>query len=94
MPDAALLECFFLPQFKTILYLVKVDYWNVWSTAINYSAVAFFAFAGWVSLNMLNTNERMISFRPTVINAAATILIFVTAFIAMSGVSTFLYFNF
>lgn len=92
--DTSLLECFFLPQFKMLLMLLKTDFWNVYQQAINLSVLAFYAFALWASVNMKNTNERIEQFRPSVWNATMTVFLLVTALVATSGVSTFLYFNF
>ncbi|MCR4615045.1 MAG: MBOAT family protein [Clostridiales bacterium] len=55
---------------------------------------AMLAFAVFASTRMKNTNERLAAFKPGFIPMAVMCVLFVWSVISLSGVSTFLYFNF
>ena len=56
--------------------------------------VALLAFAVFASIRMKNTNERLACFKPDFRRMAVMGILFVWSVISLSGVSTFLYFNF
>ena len=47
-----------------------------------------------LALCLRNTNERIDHFRPTAVSALAVIALLTVSVLSLSGVSTFLYFNF
>lgn len=53
-----------------------------------------FALALWILLGEKNAYERMLNFKPTAGRAFTTVLLLVWCIMSLSGVSTFLYFNF
>ena len=55
---------------------------------------AFFIFAAFASVKLKNTNERLLSFKPNTKRLIVSALLLVWSVISLSGVSTFLYFNF
>ena len=55
---------------------------------------AIFGFAVFASVKMKNTNERICSFRPTFVRCIVSCILMAWSVISLSGVSTFLYFNF
>lgn len=59
-----------------------------------FSMGCYFVFAWISSINIKNTNERIENFKPSVIYAVMVSLIFCYSILSLSGVSTFLYFNF
>ncbi len=65
------------------------------SKIYNYALmIGIFGFAVFASAKMKNTNERIEKFRPTVKNCILACILVVWSVISLSGVSTFLYFNF
>lgn len=54
----------------------------------------FFAFTFFAILCMKNTQERVEEFKPSTRNAIISAVLLVMSIISLSGVSTFLYFNF
>lgn len=56
--------------------------------------VLILAFSVALSLLCRNTNERIERFRPTVLSALTVIVLLTVSILSLSGVSTFLYFNF
>lgn len=56
--------------------------------------VALFGFAVFASAKMKNTNERLESFKPSVGRMLLSCVLVVWSIVSLSGVSTFLYFNF
>lgn len=79
---------FILPEFKFVLEQIgKAGYtYCLWAI--------FIVVALCVCLQAKNTNERLSSFKPTVANAGVCAIILVWGIISLSGVSTFLYWNF
>lgn len=55
---------------------------------------AYFCFAFFAALNMKNTNERIETFKPRFSLAFISASLLCYAILSLSGVSTFLYFNF
>ena len=55
---------------------------------------AYFCFAFFAALNMKNTNERIETFKPRFSLAFISAALLCYAILSLSGVSTFLYFNF
>ena len=55
---------------------------------------AFFGFAVFASVRMKNTSEKLDSFRPKIYQSLICAFLLVWSILSLSGVSTFLYFNF
>ena len=55
---------------------------------------AAFGFGAFASVFMKNTHERLQRFRPGLVQCAVCVVLFVWSVLALSGVSTFLYYNF
>lgn len=83
-------DSFMLPEFTFVKNLLFPNFTS-FSLLI---MLAFFLFALFASLAMKNTNERIETFRPTLKNAICTVVFLVWGIVSLSGVSTFLYFNF
>ena len=65
------------------------------SSIYGYALLAgIFGFAVFASVRMKNTNERIERFKPNIIRGAISCVFIVWSIISLSGVSTFLYFNF
>ena len=65
------------------------------SSIYGYALLAgIFGFAVFASVKMKNTNERVEGFKPSLIRGALSCVFIVWSIISLSGVSTFLYFNF
>lgn len=81
-------EAFVLPEIKFILeWIGKSGYtYCLWTV--------FIVTALGVCLNVKNTNERLDSFKPTMVNAGICAIVLVWGIISLSGISTFLYWNF
>ncbi|MCR5484129.1 MAG: MBOAT family protein [Clostridiales bacterium] len=63
--------------------------------AVEYvAAFSLIAFALFASVKMKNTSERLETFKPSKMNAAATVILLTLSIISLSGVSAFLYFDF
>ncbi len=86
-------NAFILPEFKAITTLLHLDYW-VESSYKNIYLILFFAFAFFAILCMKNTSERVETFKPNTKIAIVSSILFVWSVISLTGVSTFLYFNF
>lgn len=81
-------NAFILPEFKFILEQIgKAEYtYCLW--------IIFIIVALCVCLQARNTNDRLGIFKPTVLNAVGCAIIFVWGIVSISGMSTFLYWNF
>ena len=79
-----------LPEIYLIhkLLLTRTDQFMYWF------AIAFLIFAFVASIFMKNTNEKIKTFKPNVITAIVTAILLAYSIVSLSGVSTFLYFNF
>ena len=91
--SSTITQAFALPELTMITSLFKVENYitNEWS---NFYLIIFFAFAFFAVLCMKNTSERIKEFKPSVKNAVISSGMLVLSIISLSGVSTFLYFNF
>ena len=56
--------------------------------------LSFFGFALFASVYMKNTNERILSFRPTIAKSLLTSAMLIWCILSFAGVSSFLYWNF
>lgn len=86
--DNNIVSAFALPEFHWISNLLNID------TVSKIYLLAFFAFAFFAILCMKNTSERIEEFKPNIKTAVTTSLLLVWSIVSLSGVSTFLYFNF
>jgi alginate O-acetyltransferase complex protein AlgI len=91
--DITLADSFVLPGVRFLLDTFKIQ--SYISTNILYiNMFLVFLFAFYAILCMKNTNERIEEFQPTNINAINIVIFLVWSLISLSGISTFLYFNF
>lgn len=74
-----------------VLEKVSADLSHWYVKGLLFAALGFGTYA---SVGMKNTNERLEQFRPTARRCVLCIVLFVWSVLALSGVSTFLYFNF
>lgn len=81
-------SAFILPEFKYILEQIGKGGYTYLLWAV------FIVAALWVCLQARNTNERLDDFKPTVVNAGICAFVLVWGIISLSGISTFLYWNF
>ena len=84
-------KCFELPEFiylREHVGLMKVYCYKTWGVAMWIFLIGAF----FIVLNFKNSSE--IEFRPTLKKAFTTIVLLVWSVMSLSGVSTFLYFNF
>lgn len=86
-----LIECFDLPELSMVAAIIKP------LGTLNYKINGFymwlFAFAGmFCVLNITNLHKK--TFKPSVCKAVVTIMLFLWSIVSLSGVTTFLYFNF
>ena len=91
--NSNILDAFTLPEFTMITDLLGRKAW----IAENYNTLyllIFFTFAFFAILCMKNTQERVEEFKPSTRNAIISAVLLVMSIISLSGVSTFLYFNF
>lgn len=79
---------FVFPEFKFILKQI------IGKSGYNYYYVLFLVSALFICLQVKNTNERLDNFKPTIINAGIFAVALVWGIISLSGMSTFLYWNF
>lgn len=87
--DRNISDCFRLDEVLWILDRTPVE-----SAMPYFMLMIFFVGTLIIVLGAKNAFEKMNRFRPTVINLAATVVLLVWCIFSMSGVSTFLYFNF
>ena len=87
--DPIIINAFRTPELIQLLAFADVEmkFPNIIPTL--YMAVAFI-----ITLAMPNSKKLMDKFKPNVITFAFTLILFVWSFLSLSGVSTFLYFNF
>ena len=84
-------KCFELPEFiylREHVGLMKVYCYKTWGAPMWIFLIGAF----FIVLNFKNSSE--IEFRPTLRKAFTTIVLLVWSVMSLSGVSTFLYFNF
>lgn len=81
-------NAFVLPEFKMLFTLIgKGNY-------VNYLWIVFILIALYACLQKKNTNERLKEFKASSVNAVVCAAVFVWGLLSLSGVSTFLYWNF
>ncbi len=88
-----IVNAFAIPEFTMIAEVIGKKEW----ITENYNTVyllVFFIFSFYAILCMKNTQERIKEFKPNVKNAMISAVLLVSSIISLSGVSTFLYFNF
>lgn len=91
--DPEITSAFALPELTGMADLFNMKGW----IAENYSSLyllLFFAFAFFAILCMKNTSERVDDFKPNFRTATISAILLVASIVSLSGVSTFLYFNF
>jgi len=90
-PGSGFTDAFNLGEFWYILKILKVA---ALPYANYYIMILFSVFTVVITFAGKNIDELAEKFRPTVINAMITAVLFVWCVVSLSGVSTFLYFNF
>lgn len=86
-------SAFAIPEFNWIAEMFNRKTW----IATNYGnlyLLLFFAFAFFAILRMKNTSQRVEEFKPNIRTAVVSAVLLVASVTSLSGVSTFLYFNF
>lgn len=91
--DTTISSAFALPELKWIATMFDMNTW-ITKNFNNIYFVLFFAFAFFAILCMKNTSERVEEFKPNKKNAIVSAILLVWSIVSLSGVSTFLYFNF
>ena len=91
LPGDGFTDAFNLGEFWYILKMLKVA---TLPYAQYYIMILFSAFALVVTFFGKNIDELAAKFKPTVLNASITAILFLWCVVSLSGVSTFLYFNF
>ena len=91
LPGSGFTDAFNLGEFWYILKILKVA---ALPYAKYYIMVLFSVFAVVITFAGKNIDELAEKFKPTIINAIVTAFLFVWCVVSLSGVSTFLYFNF
>lgn len=94
--QSGLYSAFYTDSATTILsWFLPNQYYYVHSaTPALIVTTAYFCFAFFAALNMKNTNERIETFKPRFSLAFISAALLCYAILSLSGVSTFLYFNF
>ena len=91
LPGSGFTDAFNLGEFWYILKILKVA---ALPYAQYYVMILFFVFAVVVTFFGKNIDALAAKFKPTVLNAMVTAVLFIWCVVSLSGVSTFLYFNF
>ncbi|MBR3601456.1 MAG: MBOAT family protein [Lachnospiraceae bacterium] len=91
LPGSGFTEAFNLGEFWYVLKILKVA---ALPYAEYYIMILFSAFAVAITFFGKNIDELAEKFKPTVVSAVITAVLFVWCVVSLSGVSTFLYFNF
>lgn len=87
-----LVECFNLVELKFMFNkILKINILNKYSF---FFFIAFFIIIIFVILGCSNAYERMERFSPTIRNSVLTVVLLIWSVFSLSGISTFLYFNF
>lgn len=87
--SSSLADCFILIEFTPLIQMIPESAMYYLS---NYGVWIFLTLALFSVLNLKNSKE--ISFKPTVVRSALTVVYMFWSIISLSGVSEFLYFNF
>ena len=88
--NRVVLRAFMLPEFSALFPRIPL----VGMTMLNYITYIAFAFALHAVLNMKNTNERMLDFKPGIGKSVVAAGLLFWCVVSLSGVTTFLYWNF
>ena len=91
LPGSGFTEAFNLGEFWYVLKILKVA---ALPYAEYYIMILFSTFAVAITFFGKNIDELAEKFKPTVVSAVITAVLFVWCVVSLSGVSTFLYFNF
>ena len=91
LPGSGFAEAFNLGEFWYVLKILKVA---ALPYAEYYIMILFSTFAVAITFFGKNIDELAEKFKPTVVSAVVTAVLFVWCVVSLSGVSTFLYFNF
>ena len=91
LPGSGFTDAFNLGEFWYILKILKVA---ALPYAQYYIMILFSVFAVVVTFFGKNIDALAAKFKPTVLNAMVTAVLFIWCVVSLSGVSTFLYFNF
>jgi len=91
LPGSGFTDAFNLGEFWYVLKIMKVA---TLPYAQYYIMILFIAFVGAITFFGKNIDELAAKFKPGIFNAVITSVLFVWCVVSLSGVSTFLYFNF
>ena len=91
LPGSGFTDAFNLGEFWYVLKILKVA---TLPYANYYIMILFITFTLAITFFGKNIDELVDKFKPTVINAVITAVLFIWCVVSLSGVSTFLYFNF
>ena len=91
LPGSGFTDAFNLGEFWYILKILKVASLPY---AEYYIMILFSAVALAITFFGKNIDELAEKFKPTIFNAVVTAILFIWCVVSLSGVSTFLYFNF
>ena len=91
LPGSGFTDAFNLGEFWYVLKILKL---TVLPYANYYIMILFSIFAVVITFAGKNIDEMAEKFKPTVMNAMIAAVLFVWCVVSLSGVSTFLYFNF
>lgn len=88
--NPGILDGFYMPEFGLISRTLKH---GIFEGPSLYFAI-FTVFALFAILHMKNTNERIATYKPTIYASCISVVLLIWSILSLSGVSTFLYFNF
>lgn len=91
--DSNISSAFALPEFTWIADIFNMKGW-ILENYSNFYLLIFFIFAFFAILCMKNTQERVKDFKPNTKAVIISSILLVASIVSLSGVSTFLYFNF
>ena len=91
LPGSGFTDAFNLGEFWYILKILKIA---ALPYADYYLMILFSVVVLWMTFFGKNIDELAAKFRPTILNSIITAVIFIWCVVSLSGVSTFLYFNF
>lgn len=91
LPGSGFTDAFNLGEFWYILKILKIA---ALPYADYYIMILFSTVVLWITFFGKNIDELAAKFRPTILNSIITAVIFIWCVVSLSGVSTFLYFNF
>ncbi len=88
-----LLQSIALPEITALNHFVILEN-NITDSFVLYFVIGLIIFAFVASIFFKNTNEKLKTFRPTLLYCIITAFLLAYSVISLSGISTFLYFNF